>query len=196
MVFDMENMDKSAITPDNVWAAMKELIESQKETDKQMKETDRQIKELKEGIKEVNQMIGGMGNSNGMFAEEFFFNAIKYGDKKLFGEQFDDCIYSSKRYIKAKQTKGEQDVLLINGSAVALIEVKYKARREDIQKLLNRLPVFKTLYPQYQSHRIYLGLAAMSFEDNVEADTISEGIAIVKQIGDAVLISSENIKVF
>ena len=199
----MEDVSKTPITPDGVWIALMELIASQKETDKQMKETDerqketnRQIKELKDGIKEVNQMIGGMGNSNGMFAEEFFFNAIKYGDKKLFGEQFNDCIYSSKRYLKDKQTKGEQDVLLINGNAVALIEVKYKARREDVQKLIDRLPIFKTLYPQYQSHRIYLGLAAMSFEDHVEADTIKEGIAIVKQVGDTVVISDEHLKVF
>ena len=98
-----------------MWAALRELAESQRETEQIVKENSLQMKELRNSIKEVNQMIGGMGNSNGMFAEEFFFNAIKYGEKKLFGEQFDDCIYSSKRYIRDKLTKGEQDVLLING---------------------------------------------------------------------------------
>jgi hypothetical protein len=192
----MENKDKTPTMPDDVRTALIELVASQKETDRQMKETDRQIKELRDSIKEVNQMLGGMANSNGMFAEEFFFNSIKVGDKKLFGEQFDDCIYSSKRYSKDKQAKSEQDVMLVNGDAVALIDVKYKARREDIQKLVNRLPDFKILYPHYQSRRIYLGLAAMSFENNVEADAMREGIAIVKQVGDTIVIHDENLKTF
>jgi len=178
----MENMDKTPTTPDSVWAALRELIASQKET-------DRQIKELKE-------MIGGMGNSNGMFAEEFFINSIKKGDKNLFGEHFDEFESISRRNIKNKQTKGEQDLFLYNGKAVAIIEIKYKARREDIQKLINRPSVFKTLNPEYKSHRIYLGLAAMSFEDKVEDESIKAGIAIVKQVGDTVVISDENMKVF
>ena len=206
----MENIDKLPVTPDIVWAALRELIASQKETDKQMKETDRQMKEtdkqmketdkqMKETnlqIKELKEMIGGMGNSNGMFAEDFFFNSINNVEKKLFGEQFYNCISSSKRYNKGKRLKSERDILLINGESVAIIEVKYKARKEDIQKLIDRLPVFKELYPEYKTHRIYLGLAAMSFEENVETDTINEGIAIVKQVGDTVVIGDENLKVF
>jgi len=206
----MENIDKLPVTPDIVWAALRELIASQKETDKQMKETDRQMKEtdkqmketdkqMKETnlqIKELKEMIGGMGNSNGMFAEDFFFNSINNVEKKLFGEQFYNCISSSKRYNKGKRLKSERDILLINGESVAIIEVKYKARKEDIQKLIDRLPAFKELYPEYKTHRIYLGLAAMSFEENVETDTINEGIAIVKQVGDTVVIGDENLKVF
>ena len=199
----MENTDKTSATPDSVWEALRELIASQKETNKQMKETDerqketdKQMKETDRQIKELKEMIGGMGNSNGMFAEEFFFNAIDNGDKKLFGEQFDNCISSSKRYNKGNRLRSERDVLLINGNSVAIIEVKYKARKEDIQKLIEKLPVFKMLYPEYKSHRIYLGLAAMAFEKDVEEDTIKEGIAIVKQVGDTVFVSNENLKVF
>ena len=159
------------------------------EADKRSAETSRQIKELKE-------MIGGMANSNGMFAEEFFFNAIDNSDKKLFGEQFHECISSVKRYNKGKQKRSEQDVLLVNCNSVAIVEVKYKARKEDIQKLIDRPPVFKVLYPEYQTHRIYLGLAAMSFDAGVEDETIKNGIAIIKQVGDTIVISDENLKVF
>ena len=192
----MENTDKTPTTPDSVWAALRELIASQKETDKQMKETDERQKETDRQIKELKEMIGGMGNSNGMFAEEFFINSIKNGDKNLFGEHFDEFESISRRNIKNKKTKGEQDLFLYNGKAVAIIEIKYKARREDIQKLINRPSVFKTLYPEYKLHRIYLGLAAMSFEDKVEDESIKAGIAIVKQVGDTVVICDENLKVF
>jgi len=52
-----EIQEDSTATPEIVWAALRDLTESQRETDKQ-------IKELRNSIKEVNQMIGGMGNSN------------------------------------------------------------------------------------------------------------------------------------
>ena len=218
MDFDMNN---NVATPESVWAflleiaerqnenakqwkenakqwktEMVDLAERQKETDKQLKENSILIKENSIQIKAMNEMYGGMGNSNGMFAEEFFINSIKSGDKKLFGEQFDECECYSRRNLKNKQTKGEQDLFLYNGNAVAIIEIKYKARREDIQKLINKPPIFKILYPQYQSHRIYLGLAAMSFEEHVEDDTIKEGIAIIKQVGDDIIINDKNLKVF
>ena len=182
----------------------KRLEESRVEFDKRMKESDEKFDQKLEKsnaehdkrMKNLDEMIGGMGNSNGMFAEEFFFNAIDNGDKKLFGEQFYECLSSSKRYNKDNRKKNEQDVLLVNDDSLALIEVKYKARKEDIQKIINRLPNFRTLFPEYKKHRIFLGLAAMSFDKGVEDESIKEGIAIIKQVGDTVVISDENLKTF
>jgi len=187
-------------TPDtleSVSALIKELALS---FDARMKASDEKFEkeraEARIQMKNLREMLGGMGNSHGMFAEEFFFNAIDNGDKYIFGEQFDDCVSSSKRYHKDKQLKSERDIMLFNCNAIAFIEVKYKARREDIQKLIDRLPVIKSLYPEYKSHRIYLGLAAMSFEDNVEKYTKEAGIAIVKQVGETIVIDDGHLKVF
>jgi len=192
----MESKIDNTATPESVWALLRELAVSQKDTDIKMKEAAEMQKDNSLQIKALKEMIGGMSNSSGMFAEEFFFNSINNSEKKLFGEHFNDCISSSKRFNKDNRLRSEQDVLLFNGEAVAIIEVKYKARKEDIQKLIDRLPVFKTLYPEYKSHRIYLGLAAMAFDKNVEDDTIKEGIAIIKQVGETVIVSDENLKVF
>jgi len=196
----MENINKTPATPESVWEILMEnarqMEKSRADYDRRNAEADRRNAETDRQIKELKEMIGGMANSNGMFAEEFFFNAIDNSDKKLFGEQFHECISSVKRYNKGKQKKSEQDVLLVNGNSVAIVEVKYKARKEDIQKLIDRPPVFKVLYPEYQSHRIYLGLAAMSFDTGVEDETVKNGIAIIKQVGDTVVISDENLKIF
>ena len=78
----------------------------------------------------------------------------------------------------------------------AIVEVKYKARKEDIEKLRNKLPDFRTLYPQYRSHRVYLGLAAMTFENGVENESAQKGITIIKQDGDMVVINDEHLKEF
>ena len=211
-------MEKESATLESVWATIREthrlmqendriLSEKIAETDRQQKETDRQLKEavkqmaasgadVDRRIKNVNEMIGGMANSDGMFAEEYFFNCIEKGDKNIFGEHFDECYSSLKRYNKGNQKKSEHDILLINGAAAAIVEVKYKARREDIEKLINKLPDFRTLYPQYRSHRVYLGLAAMTFENGVENESAQKGIAIIKQDGDMVVINDEHLKVF
>ena len=174
---------------------IKELKESQAETDRQLKETDRKIDKLTDDVRSVNIMIGGMGNSNGDFAEEYFYNSIET-NKDIFGEHFDECISSSKRYDKSSGKKIERDILLVNGKSVAIVEVKYKARREDIEKLIKKLTDFRALYTQYRSHGIYLGLAAMSFDKTVEEKCLENGIAVIKQVGDTVVINDEHLKVF
>ena len=208
----METIENTPITPESVLSVIREMALS---FDKRMKESDEKFdremvesraefkKEMTESraefdrrMKNLDEMIGGVSNSNGMFAEEFFFNALDLGDKHLFGEHFDECYSLVKRHNKGKQKKSEHDILLVNGKSVAIIEVKYKARKEDIQKIISRLPNFRALFPEYKGHRIFLGLAAMSFDKGVEDESTKEGIAIIKQVGDTVVISDENLKVF
>ena len=159
-------------------------------------EYERYSADVSRKIREISDMIGGVSNSNGMFAEEFFLNAIDLGDKKLFGEQFHECISYARRHNKALRLKIENDLILVNGDSVALIEIKYKARKEDVQKMIDILPRFRALYPEYKNHRIYLGLAAMSFEKGVEKECIEKGVAIVKQVGNAVVLDDEHVKAF
>jgi hypothetical protein len=215
----MKNADQNPATLESVWEAFRESERLRKESearfDREIEKSRAEFKqemaesragfvqemtesraEFKLRMKNLDEMIGGVGNSNGAFAEEFFFNTLEYGDKIIFGEHFDECYSTIKRYNKENRKKSEHDILLVNGKSVAIVEVKYKARKEDIQKMLDRLPDFRTLYPQYNDHRIYLGLAAMSFDDGVEDKSAMAGIAIVKQVGDTIIISDENLKIF
>ena len=169
------------------------LNESRLRFEKEMAESR---EEFKQRMKNLDEMIGGMANSNGMVAEELFYNAIENGDKNFFGEQFDKCHRYARSYDKGKKKKIEIDIVLVNGKSVAIVEVKYRARREDIQKTIDKIPDFKTLFPQYQSHKIYLGLAAMAFDNGVEEESVKEGIVLFKQVGDTVVINDEHLKVF
>ena len=167
----------------------REKAESNARFEQSRAEFDRRMKNL-------GEMIGGVSNSNGTFAEDFFLNTISTGDKRLFGEHFDQCYSLLKRYHKENQEKSEHDILLVNGKAVAIVEVKYRARKEDVQKIVNRLPRFRSLYPEYKDHRVYLGLAAMSFDRGVEKESAKEGVAIVKQVGEIVVINDERLKAY
>ena len=211
----MEIVENKTITPESVLLLIREMALS---FDKQLKESqaerlasearfDREIEksraemaesraEFDRRMKNLDDMIGGVSNSNGMFAEEFFFNALDMGDRQFFGEHFDDCYSLVKRYNKSNQKRSEHDILLVNGKSLAIVEVKYKARKEDVQKIINKIPDFRLLFPEYKGHRIFLGLAAMSFDKGVEEESDKAGIAIVKQVGDTVVINDEHLKTF
>ena len=116
--------------------------------------------------------------------------------KLLFGEQFHSLYANIKFNHSHTKKQGEFDVVLLNGTAAAIIEVKFKARKGDYQQLLNQVASFRDEFPQYKSHRIYLGMAALTFEDHVEEECKREGIAVFKQDGDNVVIYDENLKTF
>jgi len=167
-------------TPETVWAMLQELTQSQKETDRIMKELQKQM--------------GGISDNQGKFAEEYFFNSFESGKTNFFGEKFDEIA----KHLKTRRQglEDEYDIVLYNHASVAIIEVKYKAHTKDIPTVLKKAETFRILYPEYKDFKIYLGLASMSFYPELEEECINEGIAVIKQIGDTVVINDTNLKVF
>jgi len=174
-------------TPETVWALLQENALQMKELRQSQKETDRQMKELQ-------KQIGGMAYNQGCFAEEYFFNSFENGKTNFFGEKFE--IIKKKLTTFWQGLEDEYDIVLYNHSSVAIIEVKYKAHENDIPDVLKKAETFKILYPYYKDFRIYLGLASMSFYPDLEKECIKQGIAIIKQVGDAVVINDKHLKVF
>jgi hypothetical protein len=174
----MEATNIPQATPESVWAAIQALTEKQAETDRQMKETDRRI--------------GAWSNNHGSFAEEYFFNSFDRGKRNFFGEKFDKI----RKQVPGIETDDEYDILMINGKSIAIVEVKYKAHENDIPKVLKKVKTFRVNFPNYAKHQVYLGLASMAFYPKLEEECIREGIAVIKQVGDTVVITDEHLKVF
>ena len=169
-----------APTFESVWAAIQE-------TNKQMQETDRRMRAMQ-------KKLGSWANNHGSFAEEYFFNSFEDGQQTFFGEKFDE-IEKNVKNIK-KGAKDEYDILLINGNSIGIIEVKFKAREGIVAQVLRKAETLRAGYPEYKNHKIYLGLAALSFFPGIEQECINEGIAIIKQVGDMVVINDGHLKVF
>jgi hypothetical protein len=181
-------------TPESVWALlqenaqlMKEVKQIQKETSIQMQDTDRRMKELQ-------KTVGGITNNQGSFAEEYFFNSFEKGKKNFFGEKFDEIEKNLKNHWQ--ELKDEYDIVLYNHASVAIIEVKYKAHTNDIPTVLKKAETFRILFPNYTDFKLYLGLASMSFYPELERECIENGIAVIKQVGDKVIVNDMNVKVF
>lgn len=194
-------------TFETVWAALQEtdriLTEKfaetallQKENERiwkeQHAETERIVKETSLGLDKLKETFGGWGNNLGYFAEEYFMNSFKKGEQNFFGEKFDEI----KQNRNGMVTNDEYDILLINGRSVCIIETKFKAHVKNIPKLLNKAITFRLNFPQYQNYRIYLGMASLSFYDLLEEECKENGIAIIKQVGDKVVIIDEGLKTY
>ena len=210
----MENLtQKTAPTFESVWA-------SQQETDRQMRENDRFIREkfaesdrfltekfaetdrlIKESrtdyerrMKRMEETMGSWANKHGRFAEEYFTTAFENGKQNFFGEKFDEIEKNVKSIQKG--SGDEYDIVLINGKSIGIIEIKFKAHENDIPKILRKAETFRINFPDYKNHKIYLGLATMAFYPELEQECRNEGIAIIKQVGDTVVINDEHLKVF
>ena len=166
---------------------IKELIQSRKETDRVLQKTGKQMKELQ-------KTMGGMAKSHGDFAEEYFFTSFEEGQNNFFGEKFDTIDKNLKSQWQG--LRDEYDIVLYNHTSVAIIEVKYRARIHDIPKTIKKAQTFRILFPYYKDFKIYLGFASMSFYPKLEQECIKQGIAVIKQIGDVVLINDGHLRVY
>ena len=158
-------------------------------TNRQLKEY---IAETWRQIRETNEKYNGISKSNGLFAEEYFFNVFKEKNRTFLGEKYDDI----KKNLKGAESNDEYDVVFINGKSVCIIEIKYKARLDDIPKIIAKAGTFRVNFPTFQNHCVYFAMASMMFNQRVEDECKYEGIAVIKQVGDTVVMNYDNLKAF
>ena len=191
-----------AATPESVWAILRETAQMQKENEAKWEKSraeneakwEKSRVDFDRRMKAIQKTVGGITHNQGAFAEEYFFNSFEKGEKNFFGENFDEISQHLKN--RWQGIEDEYDIVLLNHASAALIEVKYKAHANDIPAVLKKAETFRILFPQYKDFKIYLGLASMSFYPELEQECIKEGIAVIKQVGDAVVINDKHLKVF
>jgi len=205
-----EMFAESAKLSKETYQLNKESAQLIKENAQQLKETkqvlrekfdesnlrwEKQNEEAKQRLAQLEKTVGGIGNNNGDMAEEFFFNAFRK-DKIFMGEQYDRI---HRGYFSSVDPyRNEFDIVFFNGKNIAIIEVKYKARQEnvDIEHLVSRLEHFKKYAKEYKNHNLYLGVAAMSFESGLATKLHKRGIATIHPVGKKMVIYDKTVKAF
>jgi len=195
-------MENTPVTFESVLSLIREMAaeadKRQKEADERQKELDQRWKESDERyerrMKNLEERYGSQSHNLGSFAEEYFFNSFEDGKQDFFGEKFDNI----QRNVKdlEQNIKDEYDIVMLNGTSVGIVETKFKAHENDLPKVVRKAETFRINYPKFANHRIFLGLASMSFYPQLEDECIKAGIAIVKQVGDKVVICDEHLKAF
>lgn len=107
---------------------------------------DAQMSRTNEKLTRIGDLVGNIGRNQGDVAEEFFFNSL-IEDNHLDEIQFDDVTARMQKH--RGQIQEEYDLVLTNGDAIGIVEVKYKAHQKDLDKLERKMHNFKKLFPVY-----------------------------------------------
>ena len=216
----MKQVQNQAPTFERVWALLEKTAQEREQSnadfDRRMAEADRKREQsnadfdrrmaeadriraqtnadAERRIKKLEELTGSWASNYGTFAEEYFYNSFERGQQNFFGEKFDAIEKNLSNFWQG--LRDEYDIVLFNHTSVALIEVKYKAHVNDIPDVVKKAETFRILFPLYKDCKVYLGLASMSFYPELEQRCLDEGIAVIKQVGDTVVIIDANLKTF
>jgi len=161
---------------EQVWAAIMELRESQKETDRI--------------VQDVGKRMGYMDSRLGEIAEHL----VAPGILKKFNEMGFNFTRSSKS-VKIKEKDGpktiaEIDILLENGDIVIAVEVKSKPNVGDIEDHIERMKKLRLDADQRNDKRKYCGaIAAAVMGENIRRLILETGFYVIEQTGDTMKIN-------
>jgi len=152
----------------------------------------KQTKSFNEQMKQLSRQIGGIGNSNGRNAEEFFFRSL---EKTMTIENlsFDSITVNMNRYKKDTNLKGQYDIVLNNCDTTLVVEVKYKLTPDYVDQFYHRsLPKFKQLFPEFAEHKLYGGVASFSDFDNARHLAAKYGLFVLGQAGQSLKVLNKD----
>jgi hypothetical protein len=162
---------------------MKRTDEQMKRTDEQMKRTDEQLKRTDEKLERIGISLGNISNNQGDVAEEFFFQSL-IKDNRLGKIRFDDVVKNMEKH--RGQIQEEYDLVMTNGDVIAVVEVKYKAHKNDLDKLDRKMRHFKKLFPIYQAFKQYGAIAAFHINDDAKEEALRRGYFVLQRSGDLI----------
>lgn len=193
---------------------IEQLARAQAETDKQLKaqqvqrdqelkarreERDRELKaqfaDTEKRIKALSENLGGIANSQGDVAEDFFANSLA-ANPKLGNIRFDRIDSNREGYSPSLARKVEFDLLAVNGNSIAVIETKYKASKQALLQLEQAVSCVRETLPEYKKYKVYGGLAALSFDKRLIEQAHKKGFFVLQRKGDAYLADTSQMKAF
>lgn len=156
----------------------------QAEADARQAEADARHAKLDAKLDRLAEMYGGVGNSLGAVAEEFYYNSLK-ANPVLNGMRFD---FIDKNITRSHAgLEDEFDLVLVNGRTVFVVEVKHKAHKKDLQRLLETKAVnFRRLFPEYADHEQRFVLAAFHIHDDIKRAALERGVTVLQRKGEVI----------
>jgi len=160
------------------------------ETDRKFQETDREIQETSRVVRELSKSFGSWNNRLGEFVEEMVRPAVL----RLFRARGLDVHYVMRDLVVIDDDGREGmeiDLLVTNAVHAIAVECKSRLTVEDVQEHLSRLERFKRCYPRFADYRLMGAVAAMVLPDEVARYAYRQGLFVLAQSGDAILIRND-----
>ncbi|MDP3055109.1 MAG: hypothetical protein U1D70_19380 [Methylobacter sp.] len=140
----------------------------------------RNDKRLTEKLDRMGITLGNIGQNQGNVAEEFFFQSL-IKDNRLSSICFDDVVKGMEKH--RGQIQEEYGLMMTNGDAIGIVEVKYKAHENDLDKLDRK---FKKLFPIYKNYKQYGAIASFHINDDAKKEALRRGYFVLQRSGDLV----------
>jgi len=171
------------MTDEELKALVASLAIKSDKLDEQMKRTDEQMKRTDEKLERIGITVGNIGRNQGEIAEEFFFNSL-VEDAHLGQIHFDDITKNMEKH--RGNIQEEYDLVMTNGDAIGIIEVKYKAHENDLNKLERKMRNFKKLFPIYAHYKLYGAIASFHINDDAKEQALQRGFFVLQRSGKIV----------
>ncbi len=151
-------------------------------TDAQLAKTDAQLAKTDAKLNRLAEMYGGVANNNGHYAEETFYRSLE--KNPIVGKiRFDEVSTHWKRRSAGKEA--EYDIVLVNGSAAMVVEVKYRLNPGDVEKFsTQKLPLFKELIPDFQPKTLYGAVGGLSIAPDALERARELGLFLLTKEGE------------
>ena len=159
-------------------------LETERLMKEQSRETDKRFKETERLVRNLSQNIGGLNNTVGEVAEEYFLRALE-----KFAEVAGVKIQRvGKLYGQTKELQREYDVVLFGQNALIAVEVKHKLEEKDVITYCEKsLPALKQLFPEYAAYKVIGGVAGMTARKGAVKLAIEKGLLVFTQSGQKVV---------
>lgn len=167
-------------------AAHDKIAAEQAETSAEMKLTDIKIKKLAE-------LYGGVSDSQGSAAEEFFFNSLN-ANPVIGGIKY-DRVTPNLTVGKARK-QSEFDMVLVNGNSIAIIEVKHKVHLSTLDQLNQQINAYRELFPEHANFKLYGGIAGLSVSKAIVNEAHKRGLFVLKQEGKVFAVDAKAMRAF
>lgn len=148
-----------------------------KRSDATMEDLKKEVKATTQSVRELSKQLGNISNNLGDVAEEYFYTGLQHR-KILNGIKYDYVDKNSRR-------RGlEWDIVLENGSSVAVLEVKHKLHPKDVEEFATqKLPLFRKSLPEFSNYNVYGGVAGMAVPEDSQKTAEHYGLTVLTQDG-------------
>lgn len=161
--------------------SLKKNQENQQKHEEKMRKYDEAIRKNEEKLSRMGISFGNFQNNIAESTEDMFYYGLSK-KKKLANVNF-DTVLQNVRDLR----RHEYDIVMQNGSYIALIEVKQKAHQKDLDALAaKQLPAFREGFKIGTEKKILLGIASPVVTDTVRKKAEEKGILILTQSGENV----------
>ncbi len=159
-------------------------LETERLIKEQSLEADKRFRKTERIVRDVSKNIGGLNNTVGEVAEEYFRGAFsKLGE--LSGVKV-KSLDSLQRTVG--KVTGQFDIVVFGDTANILVEVKHKLREQDVIRFFERtFPAFKRLYPEHCKVKLFGAVAGMTIDDDALTQALDQGLLVFAQSGQRIV---------